>query len=132
MERLVNDNQIGIIATANSGEVFNITANRELNNDGITTGSDRPLFIGRNTGRTPDQYNVDMRLSRFVRFNERFNVEVFGEFINLFNRNSIFQVNGVVPTDANGALTAPLPDFRQRNPVSLDSRQFQLGFKFNF
>jgi len=132
LERLVNDNQIGIIATANSGEVFNITANRELNNDGITTGSDRPLFIGRNTGRTPDQYNVDLRLSRFVRFNERFNVEVFGEFINLFNRNSIFQVNGVVPTDANGALTGPLPDFRQRNPVSLDSRQFQLGFKFNF
>ena len=132
LERLVNDNQLGIIATANSGEVFNITANRELNNDGVQAGADRPLFIGRNTGRTPSQYNVDMRYSRFIRFNERFNAEVFGEFINLFNRNSIFQVNGVVTTDADGVITGTLPDFRTRNPVSLDSRQFQLGFKFNF
>jgi hypothetical protein len=131
VERLVNDNQFGFIVTANSGETFNITSNLDLNNDGVT-GSDRPLFFGRNTGRTPPQYNVDMRYTRFLRFNERLNAEVFGEFINLFNVNSIFQVNGVVTTDANGNLTAPLPDFRTRNPVSLDSRQFQLGFKFNF
>ncbi len=132
VKHLVNDNQLGFIATANSGEVFNISANRELNNDGITTGSDRPLFIGRNTGRAPKQINVDMRYSRYIRFNERFNIEAFGEFINLFNRNSIFQVNGVVPVDVNGNLTGALPDFRRQNPVALDSRQFQLGFKFNF
>ncbi|MBA3442122.1 MAG: TonB-dependent receptor [Pyrinomonadaceae bacterium] len=133
LRRLINDNQIGIITTANSGEIFNITANRDLNNDGVTTGADRPLFIGRNTGRAPNQFNVDLRYSRFVRFSERFNAEIFGEFVNLFNRKSIFQVNGAgIPVNPDGSLIAPLPDFTTRNPVSLDSRQFQLGFKFNF
>ncbi len=133
LRRLVNDNQLGFIVTANSGESFNIVSNLDLNNDGAGAGSsDRPLFIGRDTGRTPSQFNVDMRYSRFVHLSERFNVEVLGEFINLFNVNSIFQVNAVVTTDANGVLTAPLPDFRQRNPTALDSRQFQIGLKFNF
>jgi hypothetical protein len=133
LRRLANDNQVGFIVTANSGEAFNIVSTRDLNLDNFGAGSsDRPLFVGRNTGRTPSQFNVDMRYTRYIRFSERFNAEVFGEFINLFNVNSVFQVNGVVATDANGVLEAPLPDFRTRNPVSLDSRQFQLGFKFNF
>ena len=133
LRRLVNDNQLGFIVTANTGESFNIVSTTDLNNDGVGAGnSDRPLFIGRNTGRTPRQLNVDMRYSRFVRITERFNVEVFGEFINLFNINSIFQVNGAVATDAAGNLLAPLPDFTTRNPSALDSRLFQLGIKFNF
>ncbi len=134
LRTLVNDNQVGAILTANNGETFNIVSNVDVNRDGVT-GSDRPLFIGRNTERTPKQVNVDLRYSRFVRLTERFNLEVFGEFVNLFNRNSIFQVSGVVTTDANGVLAAPLPDFLTRStasPVALDARQFQLGFKFNF
>ncbi len=146
VRRLLNDNQVGIIGIANSGENFNITANTDVNNDGIA-GSDRPLFIGRNTGRTPNQYNVDLRYSRFVTFTERLNAEIFGEFTNLFNRNSIVTFNGVLavnPTvssgvvltdlSASGRLTAgSLPAvFPIGNPPSLDSRQFQLGFKFNF
>jgi hypothetical protein len=133
VRHLLNDNQVGFIATANSGEVFNIASNLDLNNDGVSgAGADRPLFIGRNTGRTPNQFNVDMRYSRFIRFSERFNLEAFGEFTNLFNHRSIFSVNGVVATNAAGALLAPLPDFTTRNPSALDSRQFQLGLKFNF
>lgn len=133
LRRLLNDNQLGFIATANTGESFNIVSTTDLNNDGVGAGnSDRPLFIGRNTGRTPRQLNVDMRYSRFVRITERYNVEVFGEFINLFNIKSIFQVNGAVATDAAGNLLAPLPDFTTRNPSALDSRLFQLGIKFNF
>jgi hypothetical protein len=136
----LNHNQFSFIVTANSGEVFNIVANRDLNVDGIN-GSDRPLFIGRNTGRTPHQYNWDFRYSRFVKLTERFNVEVFGEFVNLWNRNSIFSLNGTVTTDALGQIldgttvTNTLPNFRTRAsaaPSSLDSRQFQMGFKLNF
>ena len=131
---VLNDNQLGIIATANSGETFNITTGRDLNQDGFGAAgnADRPLFIGRNTGRTPHRYNVDLRYARFIRLSERFNIEVFGEFINVFNINSIVSVNGVVPTNPDGSLTGPLPDFTKRNPVGTDSRQFQLGFKFNF
>jgi hypothetical protein len=136
LRRLVNDNQLGFIATANSGESFNIVSARDLNLDNFGGGnSDRPLFIGRNTGRTPRQFNVDMRYSRFVHITERFNIEAFGEFINVFNHKSIFQVSGTVVTDVNGVLSAPLPNFITRlnsNAAALDARLFQLGFKFNF
>jgi hypothetical protein len=154
--RIFNDNQLGLIVTANSGETFNIVANPvrtagdttsslDLNNDGLAT-SDRPLFIGRNTGRTPNQFNADLRYSRFITFTERYKAEIIAEFINVFNVNSIFQIGpnvNVFPVcaagvaacaadPAGGTLRAPLPDFTRINPVSLDSRQFQLGFKFIF
>ena len=131
LNRLVNDNQLGIISTANNGETFNIVSNLNLNGDGIT-GSDRPLFIGRNTGRTPKQVNTDVRFSRFLTFTERYRAEVFGEFVNVFNKKSIFSLNSTVTTDAAGVLAAALPDFTTRSPTALDARIFQLGFKFNF
>ncbi len=130
--RILNDNQLGIIATANSGETFNIVSPNDLNLDGFS-GSDRPNGIGRNSGTTPSQFNVDLRYSRFISFTERYRLEIFGEFINVFNVNSIFQLNSrTVTTNANGDATGPLPTINNKPVSSLDSRQFQLGFKFNF
>jgi outer membrane receptor protein involved in Fe transport len=131
---LFNHNQFGIIATANSGETFNIISNLDLNGDGVLT-SDRPGGIKRNSGKTPPQFNVDLRYSRFINLTERFKLEVFGEFQNVFNINSIVQFNNVtVTTNATtGELIGALPDFRARNQsTSQDSRQFQLGIKFIF
>jgi hypothetical protein len=133
---LLNNNQFGFIATANSGERYNIIAATDINLDGFT-GSDNPVGIGRNSGVTPKQLNVDFRYSRFINFNERFRLEIFGEFLNLFNINSIFQINSLtVATDAQGRPTQPLPTAENRRLLnqitSLDSRQFQLGFKFSF
>jgi hypothetical protein len=132
LRRLFNNNQVGIIATANSGETFNIVSSSDINGDG--TVSDRPVGIKRNSGTTPPQFNADLRYSRFFNFTERYKLEVFGEFQNLFNINSIVGFNNVtVTTDANGELIGGLPDFRARNQAtSQDSRQFQLGFKFIF
>ena len=131
---IFNHNQFGVIATANSGERFNIVTNIDLNRDGIRT-SDRPVGIRRNAGKTPPQFNLDLRYSRFFNFNERFKFEVFGEFQNLFNVNSIVGFNNVmVMTNPNtGELIGELPDFRARNQsTAQESRQFQLGFKFIF
>jgi hypothetical protein len=129
---IANNNQFGIIATANSGERYNIVAATDINLDGFT-GSDNPVGIGRNSGVTPNQYNVDFRYSRFIPFSERFRLEVFGEFVNLFNINSVFQINSLtVTTDAAGNPTQALPTAENRPVTSLDSRQFQLGFKFSF
>jgi hypothetical protein len=133
---IVNNNQLGIIATANSGERYNIVAATDINLDGFT-GSDNPVGIGRNSGVTPKQFNVDLRYSRFFNFTERFRLEVFGEFVNVFNINSVFQFNSLtVPTTAAGVFTGTLPTLEDRKAAnqvtSLDSRQFQLGFKFNF
>ena len=132
---LVNNNQFGIIATANSGERFNIVAATDINLDGFT-GSDNPVGIGRNSGVTPKQFNVDLRYSRFFNFTERFRLEVFGEFVNVFNINSVFQFNSLTVPTTNGVFTGTLPTLQDRKAAnqvtSLDSRQFQMGFKFNF
>ena len=131
---LFNHNQFGIIATANSGETFNIICNCDLNRDGIST-SDRPVGISRNSGKTPPQKNADLRYSRFFKFTDRYKLEVFGEFQNLFNINSIVGFSNVtVTTDTStGELISGLPDFRARNQnTSQESRQFQLGLKFIF
>ena len=136
VRHILNHNQFGIIATANSGETFNVISDLDLNRDGILT-SDRPVGIKRNSGTTPAQVNVDLRYSRFINLSDRYELEVFGEFQNLFNINSIVQYNNVsvkAETDPDtGELTGPLPDFKARNRSAFqESRQFQIGLKFIF
>lgn len=129
---VVNNNQFGIITTANSGERFNIVAATDINLDGFLN-TDNPVGIGRNSGKTPKQFNVDLRYSRFFNFTERFKLEAFAEFLNVFNINSVFQINSLtVTTDALGNPTQALPTAQTRAVTSLDSRQAQIGFKFIF
>jgi len=146
---IVNNNQLGIIATANNGETYNITSNIDLNRDGVL-GSDRPVGIERNSGRTPKQFNVDVRYSRYIPITERFRIEAFAEAVNIFNTNSIFQFNNtVLQSNRNalpgiagsfdtlvnpltGEIRGSLPEFRNLGVTSLDSRQFQFGLKFIF
>lgn len=129
---LFNHNQFGVIASANSGERFNIVSTSDINGDGSTI-SDRPVGILRNSGKTPAQYNLDLRYSRFFYLTERYKLEVFGDFQNLFNINSIVQYNNVtVPTNLQtGELIGMNPDFKAQS-TSQESRQFQLGVKFIF
>lgn len=142
LRAILNDNQIGVITTLNSGERYNILSTVDLNGDGLFV--DRPVGVGRNSGKTPPQYNVDLRYSRFFRFGERFELEAFAEATNIFNIKSIFQYNNTnlgaafTGTGANaGVLVNGLPDFRNNfqnlgGATALDSRNFQIGFKFNF
>lgn len=139
---LVNNNQLGIIAIANSGERFNITTATDLNGDNVLV--DRPVGFTRNSGKTPKQFNVDARYSRFFNFNERFRLEGFVEATNIFNVRSIFQFNNTTlpastfPVNATtGVLTVAPPDFLNNYPAlggatALDSRNFQIGAKFIF
>lgn len=137
---LLNNNQLGIIATANNGETYNIVTNLDLNRDGVS--GDRAVGIDRNSGRTPKQVNVDLRYSRFIPFTERYVLEFFAEAVNIFNTNSIFQFNNLTISGNNinnslvnpltGELRGSLPEFQNLGVTSLDSRQLQLGFKFKF
>ena len=47
---ILDNNQVGIIAAANSGERFNIVSGQDLNRDGFAT-SDRPVGVKRNQGK---------------------------------------------------------------------------------
>ena len=133
LHRVLNNNQFGIIATANSGDRFSVYSEHDLNNDGFDF--DRPVGFKRNSERTPNQYNLDLKYTRLIGITERYRIDVYAEFQNLFNVNNIVGYNNLSITSdpLTGNLIGPLPDFKARNQsVSLDSRQFQLGLKFSF
>jgi len=136
---LINNNQLGLIVQANSGLPFNIRTNRDLNNDG-NAANDRPLGIGRNTGRLGSSVTIDGRYVRFFNFGKR-RLEVFGEGKNLLNRLSISTVNRIVATDALGNPTTAIPStvIRCGSPAvtpcataAYDQRSLQIGAKITF
>jgi hypothetical protein len=144
LRKILSDNQVGVILQFNSGLPFTLTSNRDLNLDG--NNADRPLNIGRNSYYLPARYNVDARLSRFIKLGGTRRVEVLGEFKNIFN---IVQTSGIrngVNVDTAGNIISPLVfgavvssltalpsdsrDFLRTG--GYEQRKFQLGFKFAF
>ena len=126
-ERILDNNQLGIILQANSGIPFNMVSNRDLNQDGLL--SDRPIGIGRNAGRLGRVFNVDARYSRFIPFTNRTRLELFVEGKNILNTRNIAAVNRTVPVDALGNPSAGL-NFPATQ--GYQQRQLQAGAKFSF
>lgn len=135
---LANNNQLGVIVTANSGLPFNIRSNRDLNGDGVN--NDRPLGVERNAGRLGTVFNVDLRYSRYIPIVASKKGEFFVEAKNLFNRQNISSVNRVVATDVAGN---PLVDISNvtatgdrglpfSGTAGYDQRIFQVGVKVQF
>ncbi len=76
---------------------FNITGgphllggHRSINGSG---GARYLPTVGRNTMRLPDTANLDLRLSRTLRFGRQFGLEAFGEAFNLLNRENYSGLN---------------------------------------
>ncbi|HET9266333.1 MAG TPA: TonB-dependent receptor [Vicinamibacterales bacterium] len=136
VDAILSDNQVGVLVQFNSGIPVSIRGNADLNRDGLT--NDRPLFVGRNTIYLPARYNVDLRYSRFIPIAGRRQVEVIGEFKNIFDTEQVAGLNTSFPVDAAGNPTVPLltdgDAFKDAGRVSsgYEQRAFQLGFKFYF
>lgn len=130
---LANDNQLTMMFVATSGDEQNITANQPLNGDplaGSGSGSaTRPLYIGRNTVRTPNIYQFDARYTRtFFKLWERLQPSFFAEANNVLNHPNITTINTTAAVSAaTGAIVTP-PSFA---PVStlLEGRIIQLGVR---
>jgi hypothetical protein len=122
--RVLNGFQLSYIFTYASRLPFNILLGSDRNFD--TNNNDRPVGVGRNTGRGFDFASVDMRLSRRFPINERVSFDVFAESFNLLNR-----ANFGVPNNTFGSGTAALPTFGQPT-AAFDPRQFQFGLKVSF
>lgn len=58
-----------------------------------TSGDTRFPLLPRNAFRLPSLSNLDTRLSKRFKFNERFNLELLGEVFNVFNRTQVFAKN---------------------------------------
>jgi len=124
LRRALQDFQLSYIYTYASRLPFNVLLGSDRNFD--TNNNDRPVGVGRNTGRGFDFASFDLRLSRRFRLTERVGLDVLAEGFNLFNR-----ANFGVPNNTFGSGATPLATFGQPT-AAFDPRQFQFGVKVSF
>ena len=123
------------IVRGNSGRPFNLLAGTNVNNDRHST-TDRPPGAGRDTGRGPNFWRFDMRLTRQFGLGEKVRLQLIAEGFNILNRTNFASVNNVV-----GVIGPPfnLSGSRDRTPSQplgftavQPTRQIQLGLRFSF
>ncbi|HEY2962695.1 MAG TPA: carboxypeptidase regulatory-like domain-containing protein [Pyrinomonadaceae bacterium] len=122
--RLLRGFQFGYIFTYASRLPFNVLLGTDRNFD--TNFNDRPLGVGRNTGRGFDFASLELRVSRHFRLTERVDLQLLAEGFNVLNRP-----NFGIPNNTFGSGVKPLPSFGQPT-AAFDPRQFQFGMKVSF
>jgi hypothetical protein len=124
LRRALEGLQMSYIFTCASRLPFNVLAGNDRNFD--TNFNDRPVGVGRNTGRGFDHASLDLRLSRRFRLTERARFEIIAEAFNALNRTN-FQL----PNNIFGTGLTPLASFGR--PTAADSpRQIQFGLRASF
>lgn len=135
---LLTGYQLSTIVSLNTGRPYNLLAGSDLNMNGDNPPGDRPAGLGRNVGITPGFANVDLRLTRTVKFKEHYQVQGFVEMFNLFNRVNINEVDRIYPINAQGGFDLPPQDGsryiapKNRYRTAFSPRQFQFGLRVNF
>lgn len=128
---LANGNVLTMLANLASGDQQNITGNLNLNNDPIGAAVQRPAFVGRDTVRTGNIYQVDMRYTRqLFAVRERLRAKFIAESNNVFNTRNVTTINTKATVNAQGIITAQ-PSFAPVSTV-LEGRLIQLGIRADF
>lgn len=122
--KLLADWQLSPLFLYTSQLPFNVLLGSDRNND--TNLNDRPIGVGRNTGRGFDYMSFDIRLSRTFRITEKLNLQGIAEAFNFLNRS-----NFAVPNNTYGPNATQLPAFG-RPTVAYDQRQLQFALRLNF
>jgi hypothetical protein len=127
---LVNGNVFALMATVQSGDVFNIGSNLILNGDSsIPASLQRPLFVGRNTLRAPRTAELNVRYMRAFPLRESLRLEFIAESTNIFNRTNVVGLNSTSLVSASGFV---MSEPSQAWTAALDQRLLQLGFRVVF
>ncbi|RMG54113.1 MAG: hypothetical protein D6723_05725, partial [Acidobacteria bacterium] len=131
--------KLGLIATLQSGRYGTIFAGFDVNSD-LEFGTDRVGLIGRNTYRGDSFQQIDLRLARRIKINERIALEPLIEFFNLFNRPNVTQVDtvygaaefiGPIPRHYKDGVAGALPSFG-RPAGTGPARQIQFALRVSF
>ena len=98
------------ILTAQSGTPYSAFVTTDLNNDG-NRNNERVPGSARNTYTLPSIFTVDPRVTRNIRFSERFNLKLIAEAFNVFNRQNITGVRNTLyaVSTATAAANNPCP-----------------------
>ncbi len=134
---IFTNNTFALLGNFSSGDQQNETVSAHLNGDALS--SSRPLFVGRNTLRTPLISEVDMRYTRtFATIMERFQPKLLIEATNLLNRSNVTTINTTATVvTAAGNAAGPIGTITAAPslaPVSsvLEARILQFGLKIDF
>jgi len=141
------------LVTAGTPPTITLSTTTDPVTGNITTVSARPLgsgingsngrkgidVIGRNTFVMKRTIDMDLRLSKKVRFGDRYSAEVLGEAFNLFNHQNVTGVNNTGYI-IGGTATAPALSFNSsfgsvtnsNSNFAYTSRQIQIGVRFFF
>ncbi|HEY0762501.1 MAG TPA: TonB-dependent receptor [Pyrinomonadaceae bacterium] len=119
-QRALRGFQFGYIFTYASRLPFNVLLGTDRNFD--TNNNDRPVGVGRNTGRGFDFASLDLRVSRRFKLTERVDVQLLAEGFNVLNRANLGVPNNTL--SAGARFGQPTQAF--------DPRQFQFGLKVGF
>lgn len=127
---LMNGNMFSVMATVQSGDVFNIGSNQILNGDpAIPSSLQRPLFIGRNTLRAPRTAELNVRYTRMFPLREGLRLEFIAESTNVSNRTNVVGLNSTALVSSSGAV---LSNPSRTWTSALDQRLLQLGVRVAF
>ena len=125
------------IVVARSFSPFNLNAGFDTIGD-RHTDTHRPWGLGRNMGRGPGFFGVDLRLTRSFPLSDKLDLRVIAEGFNLLNKTNFRAVNGVVGDVSLEDLPSELVG--RRGPITepfsfvsaFDPRQFQFTIRLAF
>jgi hypothetical protein len=127
LNTLVNHNMVALLANVSSGDQANIITNASINGDSSVAGVTRPLFVGRNSLRSPSVYQFDGRYTRtFPKLFDRIAPSFLLEANNLFNHTNVTSLSPTQSVTSIGAPTPGSPLVITRGSV-LEARIVQFG-----
>lgn len=131
----LHGNEIAVLGNATSGDEQTITTGTKLNGDALATS--RPLFVGRNTVRTPSIYQFDARFTRTLgTYLERIQPKLLVESTNFLNHSNFTTINtnATVNTRASAGPIGAITVAPTLLPTStlLEARILQFGLKIDF
>ena len=144
--RLFNDWKVSSVVNYGSGRPVNATVAGDPNQDG-NDRNDRLPGYSKNAFTGPDYATTDLRLTRTLRFHERYKLNLIAESFNLLNRDNqrvAITPNGLVANASTfvrndvRANLAPYPGYYQlpnnfmKPNAAYAPRQIQLALKFVF
>ena len=114
------------IVTIGSGRPVNPLVGFDANHNGAFPLSSRPLGFARNSLRTPNQVQVDLRLLKYFKIGEHGKLDLVAESFNLLNHTNVLSLNQFFGPDA-----IPQPRFNTPDRAGI-GRQLQFSIDFEF
>lgn len=102
-KEIANHNMVALLANVSSGDQASILTGANINGDASTASVARPAFVGRNTVRSPNIYQIDGRYTRtFPKLFDRLSTSFLLEANNIFNHTNVTGIATTQPVLANG------------------------------